>query len=246
MTEAIERYVSAMNVHNIRVMASAGHTDWSKPEFQSIPLAIQQFVFDYNKSHDVKLAGIEYDIESYNQTHFADSSFTEKGLVLNEFLDLVDRLADKQEAYNKTVEQPLELGFAIPYWYDNENQNIRSVSWHDKTGPVLYHVMDRLQQLPRSNIVVMAYRNAALGNDGMIYHSRTEIEYGRSKAPNVAVLIGLEVNEVEPAKITFYGRTYTEIASEVRHLDAEYGTTNAYKGTAINDLAGFESMKSGE
>jgi hypothetical protein len=236
----------AMGKHHIRVLAAAGNTDWSKPDQQPIPLAIQQFVFSYNRSHSAKLAGIEYDIEAYNQTHFAEASFTEKELVLDEYLDLVDLLASQQAQYNQKVKAPLELGFAIPYWFDNENMNIKSVTWHDKTGPVLYHIMDRLQLLPRSNIVVMAYRNAALGNDGMIYHSRTEIDYGRSKAPRVAVLIGMEVNDVEPAKITFYGRSATEIASEVRHLDAEYSNTHAYRGIAINDLAGFEAIGEGK
>lgn len=241
---SIERYVTAMSRRNIRVLAAAGNTDWSKVDQQRIPLAIQQFIFDYNQRSDAKLAGIEYDIESYNQSHFENASFTEKGLVLTELLDLIDKLATNQQQYINTTNQPdFELGFAIPYWFDNQNQNIKSVEWKDKTGPTLFHILDRLNELPKSNVVVMAYRNAAIGNDGAIYHSRTELDYAESKAQNVDVLIGVEVNDVEPEKITYYGRTYTELSSEVAKMYNEFEQTKTFGGIAINDLEGYRQMK---
>lgn len=244
---SIERYVSVMGKRNIRVFAAAGNTDWSKRNQQVIPLAIQQFVYDYNNSSDHNLAGIEFDIESYNQSHFEDASFTEKGLVLNEFLDTVDRIATAHEAYLRdTKDSEMELGFAIPYWFDNQNQNIKSVTWKDKTGPTLFHILDRLNKLPKSNVVVMAYRNAALGNDGMIYHSRTEMDYAKSRAQNVQIQMGIEVNKVDPEKITFYGRTYTELSSEVNQLYAEFDQNKSFGGIAINDLEGYMQMNEGE
>lgn len=247
LRESITRYLTAMNRRGIRVFAAAGHTDWSKPAQQSIPLSVQKFVFDFNQGSDVKLAGMEFDIESYNQTGFPEASFTEKELVLTEFLDMVHKLATEHEKYiQETNQQDFELGFAIPYWFDNENGNIKSVSWQDKEGPTLYHLLDRLNKLPRSNVVVMAYRNAAVGNDGMIFHSRTEIDYARSKAPNVAIILGIEVNDVEPAKITFYGSTYVELSSQAKLLDEEFGASGVYKGTAINDLTGYQEMADNE
>lgn len=241
---SISQYISAMDKRNIRVFAAAGHTDWSKVENQKIPLTIQDFVQDYNQNNQYKFAGMEFDVESYNQSHFAEASFTEKELVLNEFLDMMDALASDHEKYVKESQQnEFELGFAIPYWFDNQNQNIKSVTWKDKTGPVLFHLLDRLNYLNRSNVVVMAYRNAALGNDGMIYHSRTEIEYARSKAQNVDILIGIEVNDVEPEKITFFGRSLTELSSEVDKLNMEFDDNSPFGGTAINDLAGYRIME---
>lgn len=242
LNRSISQYITAMNKRNIRVLAAAGDTSWSMPENRQIPLDIQQFVFEYNEDNEHKFAGIEFDIESYNQPQFAEASFTEKELVLNEFLDTVDDLAEAQEQHIQDTGNVLELGFAIPYWYDNENQNIRSVTWKDKTGPTLYHILDRLNALPASNVVVMAYRNAATGNDGMIYHSRTELEYAKSRTPNVAIIIGAEVNEIEPEKITFYGRSYTELSSEVSKLYSEFDQDSAFRGIAINDLEGYKQM----
>lgn len=236
-------YIQGMNTKGIKVFATAGDVEWSKPEKQKNPLAIQRFVFEYNGKHtDTRFAGLEFDIESYNQEGFPEASFTEKELVLLEFMDTVDLLADAQDTYIKHSKDKLELGFAIPYWFDNANQNIKSITWHDKTGPTLYHILDRLNALPKSNVVVMAYRDAALGNDGMIYHSRTEIDYAQSRSRNVAIIIGVEVTDVEPEKITFYGSSKTQLANEVKLVENEFNKTGVYAGIAINDLKGFTDL----
>ncbi len=243
-SKSVQKYIGEMKTSNINVFAAAGNVEWSKPENQDIPKKIQKYVFDYNENYkDEPFAGIEFDIESYNQEGFPEASFTEKELVLLEYLDLVEDLTSSQQTYNKDKNTNLELGFAIPYWYDNSNQNIKSVSWNDKTGPVLFHTLDILNRLDKSNVVVMAYRNAAQGNDGMIYLSRTEVDYAQSKAQNVDVIIGTEVNDVEPEKITFYGKTKSELSNEVRIVTDEFSPSGVYGGIAINDLTGFQELQ---
>lgn len=239
----IKRYIEFMRKKNIKVFAAAGNSDWSKRDLQKVPLNIQSFVFQYNQKYEEKINGIEFDIEAYNQSNFEKASFTEKEMILTEYLDLVDKIASNQQNYiNTTLDKDMELGFAIPYWFDNENGNIKSVEWQNKTGPVLFHLIDRLNSLPKSNLVVMSYRNAAQGSDGSIFHARTEIDYAQSKSQNVKVLIGIEVNDVEPKKITYFGRTYRELSGEVFKIYKEFENTKAYGGVAINDLKGFQLM----
>lgn len=247
LESSVERYVTHLGKRNIKVYASAGDKTWSNPELQHIPLEILDFTNSYNQRYPkAKLAGTQFDIESYNQDGFDTGSNTTKELVLSDYLDMVDQLVAKQASYNQATNSKLGLGFAIPYWYDNENGNIPEVTWHGRTGPTLYHLLDRLNQLPDSNIVVMAYRNAANGNDGIITHARTEIDYAQAKAPNVKVLIGQEVNDVEPAKITYYNKSLTELSSQVSIVEGEFSRSDVFGGVAINDLAGFEAMQASE
>ncbi len=161
--------------------------------------------------------------------------------MLTELLDTVDTLASRLQAEMKTSQEAskMDIGFAVPYWFDNQNKNIPSVTWQDKRGPTIYHLMDRLNSLLHSNIVVMAYRNAARGNDGSIALSRLEMQYGQYKASNVKVIIGQEVTDVEPQKITFYGKTLTEFSQEAKWIEEEYGKNPAFGGIAINDAAGY-------
>lgn len=243
LVAALDSYISALSKYNIRVYASSGNVEWSKPDQRYKPLAVMDFVYDYNSQHTNKFSGIEFDIESYNQVGFADATMAAKGIVLTEYLDMADSIIHKQDEYLRAQHnKDFDLGFAVPYWFDNENKNIPSVTWLDKTGPVGFHLMDRLNSLPKSNTVVMAYRNAARGNDGVILHATTEMDYARYKASNVKVIVGLETTKVEPAKITFYGQTATDMSREMRYLTEEFGTSGVLGGTAINDLAGYQAM----
>jgi|GEM_PF-1089863 len=243
--QRLNTYITTLHKRNITVMAAAGDVTWSNPLEWHKPLTVLHTVQAYNQSHPkAGFAGVEFDIEAYNQPGFDTGSITTKALVLTDYLNMIDALSTDCQSFITKTKQPLELGFAIPYWFDNENGNIPSVTWHGLTGPTLFHLLDRLNKLPHSNVVVMAYRNAARGNDGVISHSRTEIEYAQTKAPNVQVLIGQEVNDVEPAKITYFGESTTELSSQVRVIDGEFSRVHAYAGIAINDLAGLQIMES--
>lgn len=244
---SLNAYVGTLGKRGIKVFAAAGDVSWSEPDNQHIPLAIMRAVEGYNEHHPhAQLAGMEFDIEAYNQPGFSDGSMTVKSLTLTDWLDMVDQLAAEDTSYVHHTSHSLELGFAIPYWFDDENGNIPAITWHNQTGPTLFHVLDRLNQLPESNVVVMAYRNAAKGNDGIIYHARTEVEYATSKAPHVHVIIGQEVNDVQPAKITYYGESMAELSGQVTLVEDEFRQDSAFGGIAVNDLPGYQQMTDGD
>ncbi|MDB5164064.1 MAG: hypothetical protein JWS12_682 [Candidatus Saccharibacteria bacterium] len=241
-SDRLTGYIASMQRQNISVYAAAGNTDWSKPDMQQYPLRVANYVFSYNHNNSkTPLQGLEFDIESYNQTDFASSPFFLKDQALTQYLDLVSKLVTNQQRLIK--EDPnysrINLGFTIPYWYDNENGNIESITWHDKTGPTLYHLMDTLNQLPATNVVVMAYRNAANGNDGAVAHSRTELAYAQAKAPHVKVVIGQETTDVQPSKITFYGHSLADFSQQINAISDQANTYGVFGGIAINDVDGY-------
>ncbi|MGH7196740.1 MAG: hypothetical protein ACREGJ_03160 [Candidatus Saccharimonadales bacterium] len=244
LEDALIRYITTLKKRDVKVYAAAGDVTWSNPDKRHIPMGVLRAVQEYNQQHkDAAFSGVEFDIESYNQEGFSTGSITVKTLVLTDYLDMVDELAAAAQSYVEQTGASLELGFAIPYWFDNQNGNIPSVTWREKTGPTLYHLLDRLNTLPQSNVVVMAYRNAARGNDGVLAHSRTEVEYAQAKAPNVAVLIGQEVNDVKPAKITYFGQSTTELSAQVKAIEDAYTQIPTFRGIAINDLAALKELE---
>lgn len=247
LEKALELYVQTMSNRGIDVYASGGDVSWSDPERQFVPREILKFAQNYNQNYPhAQIKGMQFDIESYNQEGFSEGSNTLKTLVLLDFVNLVDELVEMNLDYTNQSDQHLELGFAIPYWYDNQNGNIPSVVWQGKQGPVLYHILDRLNELPSSNVVVMAYRNAARGNDGVIRHSRTEIDYAAAKTPNVKIIIGQEVSDVEPSKITYYDSTKAELSAQFSYVTDEFEKSGSLGGIAINDLSSFLELPAGE
>jgi len=240
---AYVRYISALAKRHVKVYAAAGDSSWSNRDKWQQPAAVLANVERYNMANpSAKFAGIEYDVESYNQPGFDTGSQTVKSLVLGDYLDMADYLASLAGDYMQKADHSFDIGFTIPYWYDNENSNIPSVNWNNQTGPELFHLLDRLNKLPHSNVVVMAYRNAASGNDGVVAHARTEVDYASAKAPNVAVIIGQEVNDVQPAKITYYGKSSTELSSQFKTVEDEFKASDSFGGIAINDLAGYTQL----
>jgi hypothetical protein len=167
----------------------------------------------------------------------------QKEVVLSEYLDTLDTLASHfQTKLTGAPDKDLGLGFAVPYWFDDQNDNIKPLTWKEKTGPTIYHVLDRLNTIQHSNIVVMAYRNAARGNNGTIALSRTELQYAQYKAPNVKVIVGQETSNVQPATITFYSKSKTELSQEVKFINDEFNTIPTYDGIAINDLQAYQRL----
>jgi hypothetical protein len=243
LDSAYVRYISTLAKRNIKVYAAAGDPSWSDRDKWQKPAAVLTNVERFNAAHpNAKFAGIEFDVEAYNQQGFDTGSQTVKGLVLGDYLDMVDYLSNLSGGYMQKSNHAFDLGFTIPYWYDNENNNIPNVTWNNQTGPELFHLLDRLNKLPHANVVVMAYRNAASGNDGVVAHARTEVDYASAKAPNVSVIIGQEVNDVEPAKITYYGKSSTELSSQFKTVEDQFKTSDAFGGIAINDLAGYTQL----
>lgn len=243
MDDALNRYVTTLAKRNIKVYAVGGDVSWSNPPEWYIPLSIMHQVEQYNLTHpSAQLAGVEFDIEAYNQPGFASSSMTAKSLVLGDYLSMVDTLADEDARYVGKGKHTLELGFAIPYWFDDQNGNIPPVTQDNLTGPTLFHLLDRLNQLPKSNVVVMAYRNQAKGNDGIIFHARNNVNYAQAKAPHVRVIIGQETNDVQPAKITYYGSSASDLSNQVSLVEQEFGPSGVLGGIAINDLTGYQQL----
>ncbi len=237
-------YISTMKAHGISVYAAAGETDWSQPANQAIPQHLLDYVHSYNSSHaSADFAGLEFDIESYNQSGFATASADDQTRVLIDYLNMVSDLTRQEQVYDRKSTARFALGFTIPYWYDNENNNIPSVTWNGQTGPELYHLMDQLNTLDDSNVIVLAYRNAAAGSDGTIVHARTEVDYATVKAPRVKVIIGQETTNVQPPKITFYSHSLFEFSSQVQSIYSGFSKSGVFGGIATNDANGFLQLK---
>lgn len=243
LDSSFSSYITEMAKRKIKVLAAAGDASWSNRDEWQKPRAVLDGVLRFNDSHkNAQFAGVEFDVEAYNQPGFDTGSSTLKSLILTDYLDMVDYLATSLNSQPNG--KKLELGFAIPYWFDNENGNIPSIVWNNQSGPTLYHLLDRLSSLQKSNVVVMAYRNAASGNDGIIAHSRTEIDYAAAKTPSVKVIIGQEVNEIEPEKITYYNKSPTELTAQFRIVEDEFKSSQSFGGIAINDLQGYQALNS--
>lgn len=237
LQKSLKAFIRNASGYNIGVHALAGQTSWGLSSNAYIPPLFVDFVKSYNESSasNEQLKGLQFDIETYNDEAFD----ADKKASLTQYMAMVESVTQRYRDHNLDI----SLGFAIPYWFDNENGNIPEITLHRKTAPVAYHLYDSLNTLPNAYTVIMDYRNTTEGSDGSIAHAQNEIVYASKYAPNVKVIIGQETTDVEPQKITFYDKNFNDLTGALQRISNSYKPFSAYNGIAIHDYDGYTQLR---
>jgi hypothetical protein len=233
MDAAVKTFITVAKEYGIRVEALGGSTGWADPEEATYPGILFDAVIKYNAANpDAKFTGLQFDVESYNSDFYKKSKLK----ALTNYLNFVQNMANKRvEAGND-----FNLGFAVPFWLDDENKNGVTLDWKTQgIKPTVYHMFDILNRIEDSYIVIMDYRNYAQGTDGSIENAKNEMDYASRYTPNVKVVIGQETTQVAPAKITFHGLSKEVFYREVAKILNVYGTDHVFGGMAVHHLESF-------
>lgn len=243
-TEMIKQYVSAAKAQNISVHALFGNKKWSDPGERYLTDVAVNSVFAYNQAvpPEAHLSGLHFDIEPFSLPEFENDKTTG----LQQYLETIDHITQGLKARLKDQpDQPnLTLAFDIPYWLDGKNNNLPTINWRGNNQYPLYPLIDLLAQYDKSEIVVMAYRNTTGGDNGSIALSKDEVAYATQKAPTVAVLIGMELNNEEPASITFYGKSLADVNKSATEIIKTFAGYSTFKGIAIHELTSYQKKLS--
>jgi hypothetical protein len=232
----ITEFIQMANARGIEVHALSGDTNWSKPIYQYIPLDLLTAVLDYNKRHPAtKFSGIQFDLEFYNQKDFP-ANYEQSS---KEFLELIDLLGNHLE---DTGENSLKLGFDISYWLDGNHSQYKNISYRGNDKPVVFHILDRLNRIPNSYLVVLAYRNKAEGGNGAVSIAKSELEYARENTPGVSIIIGQETEDNEEKSITFFGSTKEIFKRELSKIFENLSYYPQFWGIAIHHLNSYMKM----
>jgi hypothetical protein len=89
-------------------------------------------------------------------------------------------------------------------------------------------------------IAIMSYRNTDTGANGMFGIAQDELQ--RAQQAGILARLGAETNNVQPAEITFYGMTDTEMAAVLAATDLSAASYPAYRGIAVEDYTGWSAL----
>jgi hypothetical protein len=168
----------------LRIHALEGAPEYALARHHPAMKALVRAVLDFNRASppDSRFAGIHFDIEPYLLLGFHTSA---RSTIMRDYLvlhrDVMGMLKDAGT-------ERIEFGADIPFWYDEpegDGQNPNVISFDGRSQELSRHLIDLLD-----NVVLMDYRNTALGSDGIIKHGMGEIEY--AKKAGKRVLIGVE------------------------------------------------------
>lgn len=232
LNDAARQFILLAGTYRIKVQALGGDTGWADPTERMYPNHFFDGVLQYNAENpDAQFVGIQFDVESHNSAFYKIN----KTKTLINYLDFVQEMVNK-----KPKTSTFSMGFAIPFWYDNQNNNGVVLDWRTYgSKPVAYHLFDMLNTTLGGYAVLMDYRNYAEGRDGSIENAKNEIEYVSQNDPHVKIIIGQETTEVSPSKITFYGTDKNYYNAETAKIVQTYRQYPEFAGIAIHHLQSY-------
>lgn len=220
-------FIRRAHESGIQVYALLGswylHTErYVLPRHRREARAMLRRVLDYNTSVPVaeRFDGVNYDIEPHLLAEWSDAS---RHRLLLGFLDMTaDLMADKRKSG-----QSLSIGPAMPFWWDGI-----TLEWNGARKTVAEHVIDATDY-----VALMDYRNRAEGRDSILSHAQDEMDYAERVGKRV--VIGLEFNPSEPAKLSFHGMGEAAFEREAAKVENAYRGRSAFGGFVFHHYLGY-------
>lgn len=210
----------------IEVELLAGDPAWALANMHPEALAFvdNALAFTQNSSDGQRPVGIHLDVEPY----LLDRWGTDQPGTIMQYLNLL------RSVKNKLISSgtPLRLGVDIPFWFDGIE-----TTYNGETKPLSQHVQDIVDY-----VVVMDYRDTAAGSDGIIAHGEAELQYANTIGK--PVIIGVETNDVQPAKVTFFQEGEAALERELSEAGQAFADLPSFNGFAIHDYGGYLRLAS--
>jgi hypothetical protein len=201
----------------IEIGGVAGDPWWPSPQGHLDAAAVLDFVADLNDDPDTGLAAMHIDAEPWGLEEWHDA----KSELSVAYLEFVEHL----EQHRAGLDLATPLVYLIPYWFDGSNGEAPMTSFAGQSMYPFDHLVEVLDD--GAAVSVMAYRNRALGEGGIVDLARQELAQQR-----VPVLIGVETAPIDATTATFAGSDLPTLRDELRLVADQTGTSEI----VINDL----------
>lgn len=198
------------------------HTEeYVLPEKRPEARAMLRRVLRYNREADAaeQFDGVNVDVEPY----LLDEWDADREYIARRYLDLSRLYMEMKEEHGFGG----PVGPAMPFWFDGID-----LSWNGESKPLSEHTQDLYDY-----VTIMAYRDRALGSDGIVRHVTDELRYATSRGKRVVV--GVETAPGELDKVTFHGEGPAEMEEVLTVVARELGGYEAFGGFAIHHYASY-------
>lgn len=194
----------------MRVHAMAGAPAWSK-DAEPWEAWVDEVV-DFGG-----FDGIVFDVEPYL---LAEWNTRRQGRLIRSYLAALNgasRLAGE-----------LPTIAAVPFWWDHSDYDVRRRS-------LVGEVLDRVD-----GVVVMAYRDRAVGPDGII--GLAEHEVALAAAAGKTAVIGIETGPAGLDKVSFFEEGEAVMEAELNQVEEAFGGWVSYQGIAVHHYGAYRTL----
>ena len=232
-SEKISYFIKEANKMGIEVDAEAGWKNWAEEDNAYKPIAILEFVKEFNSINTYKFRGFQYDVEPYLLENYE----AEKESVLKNFVSLIDQTEHFLE------DSGLRFSVVVPSFYDKKDGMTPRFSYNGSLDYIFGHLMSILERREGNSIIIMSYRNFAEGEDGAIAISKNEMRTARNRVYNSRVIIAQETSDVPPPYITFHKKTKAHLLEQLNKIDNAFNSYESFGGTAIHYINSYLDLE---
>ncbi|MCC6644123.1 MAG: hypothetical protein IT374_00945 [Polyangiaceae bacterium] len=219
-------FVAEAGARGIEVELLFGYEIWARASEHAKAVAIAQSAVAFSAGlSGARPVGLHFDVEPHQLAEWKAGGASE-AQIASEFVDLLEKLRQV------TAGTGLRLSVDIPFWYDG-----RPLTRGGTTRPLSEWVADSVDR-----IVLMDYRDAAAGSDGIVAHAADEIAYASSIGKQV--VIGVETQcGLDPPKITFCEEGAAALDAALAETVAAQVGKGGFAGVAVHDYEAYSALK---
>ena len=217
-----EGFIRKAKSEGIQVEALEGRPEWV---YKSKQEDIRNFIawvktYNFAVGPEGSFTGLHFDIEPY-----ALSEWTKHNkAILESWMDNM-RLIEKE-----TKGSGLKISMDVPYWLNTihvPGKNYSMSAW----------MLEKFDCL-----VIMNYRNHALGNNGIVENAQVMLREASTLKKKIVVAVET-VKSTEGPRVSFYSISNKVMEKELQSAHNQLAHYASYAGFAIHDFKSWQDMK---
>lgn len=217
-----EGFIRKTKSEGIQVEALEGRPEWAYKSKQGDIQKFIAWVKAYNSSvgPEASFTGLHFDIEPYALSEWTKDNKT----ILESWMDNL-RLIEKE-----TKGSDLKITLDVPYWLNT----IKVPGTDYSMSAWLLEKFDCL--------VIMNYRNYALGNNGIVENAQAMLREASTMKKQVVVAVETAKNTEGP-QVSFYSMSSEVMGKELQSAHNQLTRYASYAGFAIHEFKSWQDMK---
>ncbi|MGE7823674.1 copper amine oxidase N-terminal domain-containing protein [Paenibacillus sp. NPDC093718] len=217
-----EGFIRKAKSEGIQVEALEGRPEWVYKSKQEDIRNFIAWVKNYNFSvgPEASFAGLHFDIEPYVLSEWTEHNKA----ILESWMDNL-RLIEKE-----TKGSSLKISMDVPYWLNTihvPGTNYSMSAW----------LLEKFDCL-----VIMNYRNHALGNNGIVENAQAMLREASTLKKKIVVAVET-VKSTEGPRVSFYSISNKVMEKELQSAHSQLARYASYAGFAIHDFNSWQDMK---
>jgi hypothetical protein len=229
-TKILSSLISYAKQLNIKIHGMLGGNEFSLKNNSNLILQTLNYIESYNRSNQDKISGFHIDFEYYTHPSFENNKIP----LTIQYLETNTLIANWLKVVRLTSPK-FEFSQALPFALF-DNQIFPRVLHNNQDLFFLAHINNILGDSSLNYIVIMAYRNTAIGLNSIIEISRPIEEYLFNSKSKLGFEIAIETAKINPENTSFYNKSNLYLFTQLTYVDWFYKSKPNYRGLAIHDL----------